>query len=248
MVFTTILFSVVALIRWKWNRWAVGVMTASLLVIDLAFWTGNLPKIPHGGWFPILVAAVMFTLMTTWKRGREILASRFDRERLPVVGFLNSIEAHPPQRVPGTAIFMNGDPGGIPRALLHNLKHNRILHERVLLMTVETEEIPYVSPEDRVLVEELGDGFFSVVVLYGFAEDPDVPKVLEQLSIDGYTYKPMETTFFLGQRTFVIPKRPVMARWRSRLFDRMSRNAERASAFFRIPVDRVVELGAHVEL
>ncbi|MGW8264827.1 MAG: potassium transporter Kup [Longimicrobiales bacterium] len=248
MVFTTILFSVVALVRWKWNPWAVGFMTASLLVVDLAFWTGNLPKIPHGGWFPILVAAVMFTLMTTWKRGREILASRFDRERIPVVDFLRSIEKHPPQRVPGTAIFMNGDPGGIPRALLHNLKHNRILHERVLLMTVETEEIPYVSKDDRILVEELGDGFFSVVVLYGFAEDPDVPKVLEQLPLDGYRYKPMETTFFLGQRTFVIPKRPVMARWRSRLFDRMSRNAERASAFFRIPVDRVVELGAHVEL
>jgi KUP system potassium uptake protein len=165
-----------------------------------------------------------------------------------VVDFLNSIEKHPPQRVPGTAIFMNGDPGGIPRALLHNLKHNRILHERVLLMTVETEEIPYVSEEDRILVEELGDGFFSVVVLYGFAEDPDVPKVLKQLAIEGFRYKPMETTFFLGQRTFVIPKRPVMAGWRSRLFDRMSRNAERASAFFRIPVDRVVELGAHVEL
>jgi len=248
MVFTTILFSVVALIRWKWNPWIVGGMTASLLTIDLAFWTGNLPKIPHGGWFPVLVAGVMFTLMTTWKRGREILAARLDHERVPVLEFLTAIEQHPPQRVPGTAIFMNGEPAGVPRALLHNLKHNRILHERVLLMTVETEEIPYVSQEDRVLVEELGMGFYSVVVLYGFAEDPDVPKVLKQISLDGYRYRPMETTFFLGQRTIVIPKRPRMARWRSHLFDRMSRNSERASAYFRIPVDRVVELGAQVEL
>ena len=125
--------------------------------------------------------------------------------------FLKSIQDHPPQRVPGTAIFMSGDPGGVPRALLHNLKHNRILHERVLLMTVETEEIPYVSEEDRVLVEELGSGFYSVVILYGFAEDPDVPKILRQLPIDGYRDKPMESTFFLGQRTIVIPRRPKMA-------------------------------------
>jgi len=248
MVFTTILFSVVAFLRWKWNPWLVGVMTTLLLVIDLAFWTGNLPKIPHGGWFPVLVAGAMFTLMITWKRGREILASRLEHEKLPLLDFLASIEAHPPQRVAGTAIFMSGDPGGVPRALLHNLKHNRILHERVLLMTVETEEIPYVSEEDRVLVEELGSGFYSVVILYGFAEDPDVPKVLRQLPIDGYRYRPMESTFFLGQRTIVIPKRPQMARWRAHLFDRMARNSERASAFFRIPVDRVVELGAQVEL
>jgi KUP system potassium uptake protein len=248
MVFTTILFSVVAFMRWKWNPWAVALMTASLLIVDLAFWGGNLPKIPHGGWFPVLVAAVMYTLMTTWKRGREILADRLAHERIPVVDFLSSIEKFPPDRVPGTAIFMNGDPAGVPRALLHNLKHNRILHERILLMTVETEEVPYMSEEDRILVEDLGDGFYSVVVLYGFAEDPDVPRVLRQLPLEGYRYNPLETTFFLGLRTLIIPKKPRMARWRSRLFDRMARNAERASAFFRIPVDRVVELGAQVEL
>ncbi len=248
MVFTTVLFAVVAYVRWKWNPWLLGLLTTALLIIDLAFWSGNLPKIPHGGWFPVVVAALMFTLMTTWSRGREVLASKLSHQSIPVVDFITSIEDHPPTRVPGTAIFMNGDPSGIPRALLHNLKHNRILHERVILMTVETEEIPHVSEEDRVLVEELGNGFYSVVVLYGFAEDPDVPRVLKQISLGGYHYIPMETTFFLGQRTLVIPERPVMSHWRSRLFDRMSRNAEGASAFFRIPVDRVVELGAHVEL
>lgn len=248
MVFTTILFSVVAFMRWRWNPWVVGLMTVSLLTVDLAFWGGNLPKIPHGGWFPVFVAAAMFTLMTTWKRGREILASRFAHEQMSIVDFLNSIEAHPPQRVPGTAIFMNGNPGSVPRALLHNLKHNRILHERVLLMTVETEEIPYVGKDDRILVEELGQGFFSVVALYGFAEDPDVPAVLKNLSVDGYRYRPMESTFFLGERTIIISRRPKMARWRARLFDRMARNAEQASAFFRIPANRVVELGAQIEL
>ncbi len=248
MVFTTVLFAVVARLRWKWKPWVVGLMALSLLVVDLAFWSGNLPKIPHGGWFPVVVALGMFTLMTTWKRGREILAIRFAHEKLSVLDFLRSIEAHPPQRVPGTAIFMNSEPGGVPRALLHNLKHNRILHERVLLMTVETEDVPYVPEEARLLVEELGEGFYSVVALYGFAEDPDVPRILRQISIEGYRYKRLETTFFLGQRTFIIPSKPKMARWRSHLFDRMARNAERASEYFRIPVDRVVELGAHVEL
>lgn len=248
MVFTTILFAVVAYLRWKWPTWVVVLMAAGLLVIDLAFWTGNLPKIPHGGWFPLLVAAGMFTVMTTWKRGREILAARFAHERIPVLDFLESIREHPPQRVPGTAVFMNGDPAGIPRALLHNLKHNRILHERVFLMTVETEEIPYVPEDHRVLLEDLGLGFYSVVALHGFAEDPDVPKVLRNLKLSGYEYNPLQTTFFLGQRTFVIPRKPTMPRWRTHLFDRMARNAERASAFFRIPVDRVVEVGAQFEL
>jgi len=248
MVFTTILFAVVAYLRWNWSPRVVGLMAGSLLIIDLAFWTGNLPKIPHGGWFPILVAGAMFILMTTWKKGREILASKFAHERIPVVDFLDSIQKHPPQRVPGTAIFMNGDPAGIPRALLHNLKHNRILHERVILMTVETEEIPYVPKDHRVLIEELGQGFYSVVALYGFAEDPDVPKVLRDLDLPNFKYNPLQTTFFLGQRTFVISKNPTMVQWRSRLFDRMARNAENASAFFRIPVDRVVEVGAQFEL
>jgi KUP system potassium uptake protein len=248
MVFTTILFSVVAYLRWKWPSWVVLLLTASLLLIDLAFWVGNVPKIPHGGWFPVLVAAGVFTLMTTWKRGREILASRFHHQRMDVEDFLRSIEAHPPRRVPGTAVFMSGDPGGVPRALLHNLKHNRILHERVFLMTVETEESPYVPKEERVTVEELGKGFHTVVAHYGFAEDPDVPEILQNLELEGYEYRPMETTFFLGKRTLVIPKRPIMARWRSRLFDRMARNAESASAFFRIPVSRVVEVGAQLEL
>ena len=248
MVFTTILFAVVAYLRWKWPSWIVLSMAGALLVIDLAFWTGNLPKIPHGGWFPLLVAGGMFTVMTTWKKGREILASRFAHERIPVLEFLDSIREHPPQRVPGTAIFMNGDPAGIPRALLHNLKHNRILHERIILMTVETEEIPHVPEDHRILVEELEQGFTSVVAIYGFAEDPDVPRVLRSLDLPGYRYNPMDTTFFLGQRTFIIPKRPAMAKWRSHLFDRMARNAERASAFFRIPATRVVEVGAQFEL
>lgn len=248
MVFTTVLFAVVAYLRWRWSPKVLIPLTGSLLLLDLAFWAGNLPKIPHGGWFPLLIAAGMFTLMTTWKRGREILAAKFSHEGIPVLTFLESIQEHPPHRVPGTAIFMNGDPSGIPRALLHNLKHNRILHDRVILMTVETEEIPYVPEDHRILVEDLGQGFYSVVALFGFAEDPDVPGILRELDLPGYKYHPLRTTFFMGMRTFVIPRKPTMSRWRTRLFDRMARNAERASAFFRIPVDRVVEVGAQFEL
>jgi len=248
MVFTTVLFSVVAFVRWKWNPWLLGLLTVSLLTIDLAFWSANLPKIPHGGWFPLLIALLVFTLMTTWKRGRELLAQRFGHERLPVKTFLISIADHPPVRVGGTAVYMNGDPHGVPRALLHNLKHNRVLHERVLLMTVLTEEIPYVAEEDSTEVEELGQGFWRVVARFGFAEDPDVPKVLREASIDGYKYNALETAFFLVQRTLIIPRKPQMPRWRATLFARMSRNAQGASAFFRIPVNQVVELGAQVEI
>ena len=248
MVFTTILFTVVAFVRWKWNPWALGLMAAGMLSVDLAFWSANLPKIPHGGWFPLLVALAMFILMTTWKRGRELIAERFGHARVSVQDFLESISARPPVRVEGTAVFMNGDPEGVPRALLHNLKHNRVLHERILLMTVVTEEIPYVAEQHRTTVEELGEGFWKVVARFGFAEDPDVPKVLRESIIDGYTYNPLDTSFFLGQRTIIILKRPKMARWRALIFDRMSRNAQAASAFFRIPVNRVVELGAQVEL
>lgn len=248
MVFTTLLFAAVAFVRWRWRPWVVIGMAVSLLVVDLAFWTANLPKIPHGGWFPLLVALLVFTVMTTWKRGREILAQRFGMERLAVSDFMESISRHPPARVPGTAVFMNGDPEGIPRALLHNLKHNKVLHERVVIMTVKTEEIPHVPDEERTEVEALGEGFWRVVARYGFTEDPDVPAVLREARIDGYEYNRIDTSFFLGPRTVIVGKRAGLARWRAHLFDRLSRNGQRASDFFKIPVNQVVELGAQIEL
>ena len=248
MVFTTLLFATVALVRWKWNPWATGILTASLLTIDLAFWGANLPKIPHGGWFPLAVAFLMFVLMTTWKNGRETLFQKLGEKRLSIGDFIKSVEVSPPTRVGGTAVFMSSVSEGVPRALLHNLKHNRVLHERVLFMTVLTTDAPYVPDSERVEVQHLGEGFHRVIGRYGFAEDPDVPKALGLAHVDGWKYKEMDTTFFFGQVTLLISEKSAMGRWRAVLFDRMARNARRASAFFAIPPNRVVGLGVQIEL
>jgi KUP system potassium uptake protein len=248
MVFTTLLFAVVARVRFGWNLWAVTALAAGLLVVDVAFWGANLPKIPHGGWFPLVIALVMFTLMTTWKRGKAVLSERFDGSPLPVVDFLKSLEGHPPPRVPGTAIFMTSRAQGVPRALLHNLKHNRVLHERVLLLTVDIQDVPRVAESERYLVKELGQGFHRVVAHYGFTESPDVPKILRNAKIPGYEYREMTSSFFLGEVSVIVGEKSVMAHWRSVLFERMTRNALRASAYFNLPPNRVVGMGAQVEI
>jgi KUP system potassium uptake protein len=250
MVITTILFYQLARRRWKW-RWPVAAGVAGFfMVIDLSFWGANLVKIPDGGWFPLLVAAVVFTLMTTWKAGRQILATRLRAAQIPVPGFIESITARPPTRVRGTAIFMSSDPDGTPPALLHNLKHNRILHEQVVLLAVSTEEIPHVAAADRAIVTRHENGFFSIELRYGFMEDVNVPRELERLDDrHGIELKPMETTYFLGGETLVVRRgRGGLATWRARLFAVMSRNARNATSFFRLPPNRVVELGAQVEI
>jgi KUP system potassium uptake protein len=248
MVFTTLLFAVVARLRFGWNIWAVTALCAALLVVDLAFWGANLPKIPHGGWFPLVVALVMFIIMTTWKRGRAILAERFEGRPMPVADFLHSLEGHAPPRVPGTAVFMTSSSEGVPRALLHNLKHNRVLHEGVLILTVDIQDVPRVRERDRYEVTDLGQGFHRVVASFGFTESPDVPDILKSVKIPDYEYREMTTSFFLGEVSVIVPDKPVMARWRSVLFERMTRNALRASAYFNIPPNRVVGMGAQVEI
>ena len=249
MVATSLLFFAVARERWKWG-WPVTILLGgSFLAIDLAFWGANLLKILHGGWFPLLVGVVVFTILTTWKKGRQILNERIFHRVLPRELFLQSIMNHPPHRVPGTAVFMYNDPRGTPPALLHNLKHNKVLHEQVVFLSVQTEEVPSVPPAERASVEPIADGFHQVVLHYGFMEEADVPKALSAVSRPGLTFKPMETTYFLGRET-LIPSKNVhgMAVWRERLFAVMSRNARPASSFFRLPPNRVVELGAQVEL
>jgi KUP system potassium uptake protein len=224
-------------------------MAAFFLVIDVAFWGANIIKIPNGGWVPLVIAAVMLTLMTTWKRGRQILAKRMRVGLLPIDMFLDSIQRTPPLRVPGTAIFMYGDPKGTPPALLHNLKHNKVLHERVVFLSVVTEEVPYIAEEERISVEPLGAGLFRVVSRYGFAEDPDISDILRLCVPHGLEFRMMDTTFFLGQETLIATRHHKgMAVWRERLFAIMARNSQRATAFFRIPANRVVELGAQIEL
>jgi KUP system potassium uptake protein len=248
MGITTLLAYVVSRHVWGWNRLASGLVTGLFFVVDLAFFGANVLKIAHGGWVPLVIAATVYLLMTTWKRGRDILGARLRERAYPFAQFLKDIAARPPIRVPGTAVFMTGSPAGTPITLLHNLEHNKVLHEKVVLLTVTTADVPQVPPEDRVSVEPLGENFFRVTVVYGFVEEPNVPAALAEARSQGLKIDPRTTTYFLGRETLLATRRPGMAVWRERLFVLMSRNAMRATAFFRIPSDRVVELGLQLEL
>jgi KUP system potassium uptake protein len=248
MVITTLLAYVVERKVWGWRALTAGLLTAAFLIVDLAFFGANVVKIAQGGWFPLLVAAVVFTLLSTWKRGRDILAHRLRRASLPVEAFVADVAKRMPTRVAGTAVFLNPDPQGTPIALLHNLKHNRVLHEKNVFMAVVTEEVPHVSDQGRVKVEELGEGFWRVIARYGFMQDPDVPEALGLAREHGLAIDPRMATYFLSNNTLLPSKRPGMALWRERIFAFMSRNSTRPVQYFRIPPNRVVELGMQVEL
>jgi KUP system potassium uptake protein len=248
MVITTILLGVVERDKWGWRLPLVILLSGFFLLIDLAFFGANIIKIPHGGWFPLVVGALIFLLMTTWKKGRRILAARLLSRAHPIEDFLQDIARNPPLRVPGTAVFMNGTAAGTPPALMHNLEHNKVLHERVVLLTVKTKQMPYVEPEDRVKLESLGHEFYRMIINYGFMEDPDIPKVLEGLEPPAPRIDSMNTTFFLGRETVIAGKYPGMMIWREKLFALMSRNASSATAYFCLPPNRVVELGSQIEI
>ena len=248
MVITTALFYIAARRLWGWNPWLAGLICGLFALLELAFMSANLLKILAGGWFPLLIAAVVFTLMTTWKSGRRILGERLRAGSLPLQMFLDDIARHSPIRVPGTAVFLHGNAEGTPIALLHNLKHNKVLHERVVLLTVVTDEVPHVDHSERVSVEDLGNNFFRVVGHCGFMEDPNVPGMMAQCGEHGLEFQPDKTTYFLSRETLIATSRPGMAIWREVLFAFMSRNSQRATAFFRLPANRVVEMGMQVEL
>jgi len=245
MVITAILFAVVARQRWRWNRWVVVGLTGTFLVIDLAFWGANLIKIPHGGWFPLVVGVVLIVIMATWRRGRELLTERVTGGLLPAELFIADVGRRGAPRVAGTAVFLYGNPEATPPALLHNLKHNKVLHERVLFVSVQVGEAPHSEAGERAEVTALGEGFYRVVLHYGFMEEPDVPAALATTALE---LKPMDTTYFLGRETVVRSRTRRLSRWRSALFTLMNRNAVAASAFFRLPPNRVVELGTQIEL
>jgi len=248
MVFTTILFTVVALRRWRWRPGLVALMVGGFLAVDLAFWGGNLSKIPHGGWFPLAVAGSMFVVMTTWKTGRRFLAERIRARNIPVEAFIENLNRSAPTRVPGTAIYMSSSFQEAPPALLHNLKHNRSLHEQVILLTVIVHDTPIVAGEERVETVDLGNGICRMKLNYGFAEDPDLPRVLIGLPVAGKEIRVMDTTFFLSREQLIAGSRPGMARWRRHLFIFLSRNAVGAFSFFNLPPNRVVELGMQLEI
>ncbi len=248
MVFTTILFAVVAWTRWGWKPGLVVLLVAALLAIDLSFWGANLHKIPHGGWFPLLVAALVFVLMTTWKRGRELLWRRVRERQLPIDLFLEDVRRRPPVRVPGVAVFLDSNPKGTPPALLHNLKHNWVLHERVLIVHVATRHVPWVDEEERFEVQELGEGLYRIKIRVGFAEDVDLPALLARCDVPGGPLEPMRTSYFLGRERLLAARKSVMPRWRRRLFSFMARNATPVTAYFELPPNRVIEIGMQVEI
>ncbi len=248
MAITTVLLYVHARDAWSVKPWAALAAAGAFLAVDLAFFGANLVKILHGGWFPLAVAAVIYLLMATWKSGRGILAQRLAEGTLPIDLFISSIATRGPIRVKGTAVFMDRTADMVPPALLHNLKHNKILHERVVFLTVVTDEVPLVRPRDRVEVKNLGPSFWRVTLHYGFMQDVDVPRALRKVRLDGQGFDPMDTTFFLSRETIISTPRPGMAPWREKLFAWMARAHGRATAFFGIPPGRVVELGLQVEI
>jgi KUP system potassium uptake protein len=248
MVITTVLFGVAARRMWGWSRMRVGVALAIFLTIELAFCGANLLKLLQGGWVPLVLAGAVFLVMTTWQRGRALLRERLSKSILPLEDFLASVARDRPRRVPGTAIFMSGNPTGAPLALLHNLKHNKVLHERNVLLRIATQESAHVARGERLQVDELSEGFYRVTGHYGFMDEPDVPELLAGCGTLGLKLRLADTTFFLSSESILAGTRPGLAWWRKRLFGVLSRNSQRATAFFRLPANRVVELGMQVEL
>jgi KUP system potassium uptake protein len=247
MAITSLLFAVVARTRWNWSMTRVVVLTAAFLLLDLSFLVANIVKIEHGGWVPLVMALGVYTLMSTWKRGRTELGNIQAANALPLDTFLTSIERNPPVRVRGTAVFMTSNADGVPVVLLHHLKHNKVLHETVVLLSVQTRGIPEVGAAHHLTFEPMGQGFFRVVANYGFMQSPNIPEALAEAAARGVAIPPMDTSYYLGRERLVLSNRAKMSRWRKRLFALMSRNARSATEFFQIPPNRVVELGAQIE-
>jgi len=248
MLIDTFLIAVVLFSLWKWNRLAAGALLAIFFVVDIAYFSANMTKVPDGGWFPLLVGVVAFTLLTTWAQGRKLMIGRMNEGSMPVGIFIKSA-ANSAARVPGTAVFMTTSPDGIPHALLHNLKHNKVLHERIILLTVRIDDVPFVEDGCQVMLTDLESGFYRLIIRYGFMQDVDVPAALARLEGCGPQFRMMDTSFFLARQTLLTTsKMPGMALWREKLFSWMLRNAESAMEFFKLPPNRVVELGSQVEI
>jgi len=248
MIITALLLHVIAVERWRWPEPAAIAVTTTFLLIDLTFFSANLLKVLQGGWLPIVIGIALFTLMTTWKTGRRIVAERLTARAFPLEAFVTAVRTAPQTRVPGTAIFMTAQPTGTPAALIHNLRYNKMLHQHVIVLTVATVPTPHVAADDRVTVQSMGASIYNARIQYGFMEDPDVPEVLGHLRHAGVPIDADDVTFFLGRETIVVGRKKGMAVWREKLFVLMARNAVRATAFFKLPPERVVELGVQVEM
>ncbi|OYX10362.1 MAG: potassium transporter Kup [Sphingomonadales bacterium 32-68-7] len=248
MLITTIMLGFLVFQVWRWNRWLAGATIGLFLLIDGTYFASNITKIPDGGWFPLVVAAVLFTVLTTWATGRRLMRERLEESAMPLPVFVKSAAASA-HRVRNTAVFLSASPDSIPSALLHNLKHNQVLHERVLILTVLVGEVPYVDEAERLEVQPAGDGFYRVILHYGFMEDVDIPRDLARIDSIGAPFDLMTTSFFLGRQKLIASKdRPGMALWRERLFAWMTQSSESAMEFFKLPTNRVVELGSQLQI
>jgi KUP system potassium uptake protein len=247
MLIDTALMAILLLTFWKWKWWVAVPIIAVFIVVDGAYFLANATKIPDGGWFPLLVGAFAFLLLTTWSKGRQLMRARMDEVAMPVEIFTRSA-VNSAARVSGTAIFMASSSAGVPSALLHNIKHNKVIHERVIILTVNIKEVPYVDPHERIEVKDLGDGFYRVVLHFGFMQDPHIPDTLKDVKTCGAPFDMMTTSFFLSRQTLLASKRPGMPIWREKLFAWMLRNAATAMEFFKLPTNRVVELGSQMEI
>lgn len=255
MVITAILAFEVARQKWNWSLLKASSIFGSFLVVDFAFFSANIRKVTHGGWVPLAVGAGVYLMMMTWQKGRQILFRRLKERSMPIEDFCQKLLREPPLRVPGTAIYMSGDPWGVPVPLLHNLKHNKVLHQRVAILTIQTREVPFVSKKERISIQEVIPNMYRIIANYGFMEIPKMKHILEACRQRDINFNVNETTFVLGRETIIADKsqqvrsgEPGLAHWRERLFAVMSKNAQRPTAFFRIPPNQVIEVGIQVEI
>jgi KUP system potassium uptake protein len=248
MAITTIIFGVVARRRWRWPPHWVALLMGFFLIIDLAFLGANLVKIPQGGWFPLVLAILIFSIMTTWKRGSWLVFAREEDQEMSLKGLLERLATQPAVRAPGAAVFLSANPVGVPAALLTNLRYNGVIHQQVLLTTVHVEEVPHVAPADRVSVEPLGQGLYGLIIRFDFMEEPNVPAALRQVQIPGVALDPDQVPYFVNRTRVIASKLPGMALWREHLYTLMRRNAASAADFFGLPPTHVFEIGTSIEM
>jgi len=242
------MLGVMMLYVWKWNKLIAFGLTTLFLVVDGSYFASNITKIPDGGWFPLLVAAITFTVLTTWAKGRGLMRARLEQSALPLPVFVKSTAASV-HRVRGTSVFLSTSADSVPAALLHNLKHNQVLHDRVLILNVKVEEVPHVPPEKRIELHDAGHGFYRVILHYGFMQEVDIPRDLSGITTCGEPFNMMSTSFFLGRQKLIAAKKaPGMALWREKLFAWMLKSSESAMEFFKLPTNRVVELGSQLQI
>ncbi len=246
MLVTTVLTFYVIRYRWHYNLLLCIFATGFFLVIDLTLFSANALKIVHGGWFPLLLGTVLFSVMLTWKRGRELVFENLQKHSIPLEDFLQSLFVAPPVRVPGTAIYLRGETDGVPHAMLHNLAHNKVLHERVIFLTVRIHEVPWVPRAERIRVQQLGHDCYQVNIHYGFKDEPNIPAALELTNEHGLEFEPLETSYFIARQTVISAPQGGMSPWREHLFVGMSRNARGAADYYQVPTNRVIELGTQI--